>query len=322
MESTSNNPITALCGGLGGARLALALGNLAAETTFITNVGDDWQVGGLLVCPDTDAIIYALAGLFDEDRGWGVRDDAFPGPREGEPPWFGLGVRDRQHHELRHELLVSGFDLSQATAKIVGELSISAQVIPVTCDPNPTVVQTDHGRLAFQEWLVRDRAQPVVNGVVWPGAASAAPSCAVLARIETAAVVVISSSSPVASIEPSLQVPGLRSALMARKKAGGRTVVISPIVMGRLPKGQRDSHRAHARGVLMEAMAMTPDLAGVTEWISPWATTLIIDPVDASAAKALARSDLEVSIAPILDQDSNSRSELVSALINSTPRSA
>jgi|GEM_PF-4640730 len=322
LESISNNSITALCGGLGGARLALALGHLASETTFITNVGDDWRVGGLLVCPDTDAVIYALAGLFDEERGWGVRDDVFPGPRENEPPWFGLGVRDRQHHESRHALLLSGFDLSQATAKMVGELGISARVIPVTCDQNPTCIETDHGPLAFQEWLVRDRAQPLVTGVVWPGVATASPARDVLASIETAGVVVVSSSSPGASIEPSLRVPGVRDALIARKEAGGRTVVISPIVSGRLPVGLRDTHRAHARAVLMQAMGLTPDLAGIAEWISPWATALIIDPVDAFAAILLERADLKVSTAPILDQTAEDRAELVAAIFNSTPRSA
>jgi len=322
LESTSRSTITALCGGLGGARLALALGHVADETTFITNVGDDWRVGEFLVCPDTDAVVYALAGLFDEERGWGVRDDVFPGPRESEPPWFGLGVRDRQHHESRHELLLSGFDLSQATAKIAGELGISARVIPVTCDPNPTYIETDHGRLAFQEWLVRDRGQPRVTGVVWPEAAHAIPARDVLTSIQTAGVVVMSSSSPVASIEPSLQVHGVRDALIARKQAGGRTVAISPIVSGRLPAGPRDTHRAHARGVLMEAMGMSPDLTGVAEWVSPWATALIIDTVDALSASALGRTDLEVSMAPILDQTVEGRAELVAAIFKATPQSA
>ncbi|CAB4925527.1 unannotated protein [freshwater metagenome] len=321
LESLSSNSITALCGGLGGARLALALGQLAAEATFITNVGDDWSVGELLVCPDTDAVIYALAGLFDEDRGWGVRDDVFPGPRENEPPWFGLGVRDRQHHELRHELLLGGSDLADATATIVRGLGISARVIPVTGDPNPTCIDTSQGRLAFQEWLVRDRAQPQVTQVEWPGSAVAAPSRDVLMSIETAGVVVISSSSPVASIEPSLRVPGVREALIARKERGGRTVGISPIVSGHLAVGPRDTHRAHARETLMRAMGMTPDLAGIADWISPWASHMIIDPVDAFAAKVLERSDLEVSIAPILDQDAKSRAELVATVLSSTPRS-
>ncbi len=322
LASTSSNQITALCGGLGGARLALALGYLAAETTFITNVGDDWQVGEVLVCPDTDAVIYALAGLFDEDRGWGVRDDVFPGPRENEPPWFGLGVRDRQHHEFRHELLMGGSDLADATAIIVQRLGISARVIPVTCDLNSTSIDTSQGRLAFQEWLVRDRAQPQVTHVEWPGAAMSAPSRDVLTSIETSDVMVISSSSPVASIEPSLRVPGVREALIARKERGGRTVVISPIVSGHLPVGPRDTHRAHARETLMQAMGMTPDLAGIAEWVSPWASHVIIDPVDADSTKVLEHAGLKVSLAPILDQSIESRAELVAAVVSSTPRSA
>src|SRR5512147_1404085 len=128
--------ITALCGGLGGARLALALqaAGLESRTCFVTNVADDCEVGGLLVCPDTDAVLYALGGLFDDERGWGVRGDVFPACAEGADDWFHIGERDRRQHHARSALLASGLSLSAATAHLAKGLGVAARVLPASND--------------------------------------------------------------------------------------------------------------------------------------------------------------------------------------------
>ena len=89
--------VAVLAGGTGAARLARGLAGILppGRLSVITNTADDEEMWGLLVCPDTDAVLYRLAGLFNEDMGFGVRDETFRAlemlGRLGEPTWFGLG---------------------------------------------------------------------------------------------------------------------------------------------------------------------------------------------------------------------------------------
>jgi LPPG:FO 2-phospho-L-lactate transferase len=311
--------VTAISGGLGGARFALALKqeSLADRATFVTNVADDWLVDGLLVAPDTDAVLYALEGRFDEERGWGVLGDTFPtagtGTGSGSAPWFSLGELDRQRHVRRSALLGRGLTVSEATSVIAGEAGLAARVLPATDAARGTVVVTAEGSSAFQEWLVRDHAAPDVLDVRWPGA-DQPPSPGVLAAIHEADVVVLTSSSPVASLEPTLTLAGVRDALQTRSRGGRPTVLLSPVV-GSTPTTDRDRRRHHARAQLLAARGVAHEPAAVASLFADLVTHVVLDPADADRVGMLP-SGLEGVVAPIVAQDPTSRRLLVEACLS------
>jgi LPPG:FO 2-phospho-L-lactate transferase len=312
--------ITVLAGGLGGARLALALteAGWAGSATFVTTVADDWWVGELPVCPDTDAVLYALAGLFDEERGWGVRGDEFPGPGPGEPSWFGVGAADRRHHLARKRYLDAGAPLSGAVAALCRDLAVASTVLPVTDDPVRTRVRTGGRWVAFQEWLVRDHAPPVER-VDWAGLDRARPAPGVLAAVRDADLVVLGSSSPVASLLPILGVPGVGRALRARR---ARTVALSPVAVDRSVRTERDRHRAAARAALLAAQGRAHTPEAVAELLSPFAGGFVLDPADAGRAGRVAGYGVVPVLAPVVGIDPGERAALVEVLGELAARAA
>jgi LPPG:FO 2-phospho-L-lactate transferase len=311
--------VTALSGGLGGARFALALqqAGLDSAATFVTNVADDWVVDGMLVCPDTDAVVYALEGRFDEERGWGVRGDVFPVVGTGTASWFSLGTQDRTRHRRRTSLLEDGHSLASATAVIASEAGIATRVIPAAARPRGTVVVTPAGPCAFQEWLVRDHAQPLVTDVRWPDD-SDEPSAGVVEAIRDADVVVLTSSSPVASLEPSLGLVGVREELRARKAKGRPVTLVSPVV-GFAPRLERDQRRHHARAALLAARGVAHEPIAVARLYADLVTHLVLDPVDASLVDQVPAGVTGV-VAPVLDQRAAARAELVDACLGRSLR--
>jgi LPPG:FO 2-phospho-L-lactate transferase len=306
--------ITALCGGLGGARFALALqaAGAAARATLVTNVADDWTVDGLLVCPDTDAVLYALQGRYDEQRGWGILGDSFDGTGTSDAPWFSLGEQDRRHHQQRTSLLAQGLTLAEATARMSRDAGLSTSVVPATNSARGTIVTTENGTCAFQEWLVRDHAQPAVSDVGWPEG-SDEPAPGVLRAIREADVVVLTSSSPVASLEPTVTLRGVRDELRARRDSGLANVLVSPVVSS--PPGlERDRRRHHARAALLAARGVAHDPIAVSGLFTDFLTHLVLDPADHRLVDDV-DPPLGAVVAPILAQDAVSRRRLVEACV-------
>jgi LPPG:FO 2-phospho-L-lactate transferase len=291
----SRPTVAVLSGGLGGARLARALvaEGIDDRTSFVTNVGDDLEVDGLLVCPDTDAVLYALVGCFDVDRGWGVRDDTFTA--DGEFPWFHVGERDRGYQAARAELLGRGVSLGRAVRRVAEELGVRATLAPVTDSPVRTFVTTERGTVAWQEWLVRDGAWPEPCSVDYRGAASAAASAVALGAIRDADVLLIAPSSPVASIAPILAIPGVVDAIASRYRPA---IAISPHVARRPPTARRDIDRARVRGALLRAKGVAHEPAAIAAWYRDIAGVFVLDPIDTSEAPAVAAVGLEVVVAP------------------------
>lgn len=287
--------VAVLCGGLGGARVALALQALGLEDSacFVTNVGDDLAVDGLLVCPDTDAVLYALAGCFDEERGWGVRGDTF-GPRGSEDlPWFHVGTKDRRHHAARAALLSDGLLLGEATRRLAESLGVRAAVVPVADVPVRTRIRTLDRVLPWQEWLVREQGEPEPRGVEYAGAERAIASPMALDAIRGAELVLVAPSSPVASIAPILAVPGVADAL-----ATARVVVLSPVVARRPPVLERDIRRHRVRAALLRTVGVAHDPVGVAGWYRALSPTFVLDPADAQDAPAVAALGIEARVAP------------------------
>jgi LPPG:FO 2-phospho-L-lactate transferase len=229
--------VVALSGGVGGARLLRGLARALPDDalTAIVNTGDDFEHWGLHVSPDVDTVMYALAGLAHEERGWGLATETFSvleGMRRyGEDDWFALGDRDLATHLARTRGLARGETLTAITARLCAAVGVRARVLPMSDDPCRTMIDTaEHGTLPFQTWFVRHRAEPPALRVAFEGNARATP--AVIDALERAEVVVVGPSNPYVSIDPILSLPGVRAAISARP-----VVAVSPIVGGRAVKG-------------------------------------------------------------------------------------
>src|SRR5262245_29530349 len=208
-----------LSGGVGGARFARGLLDVLdpADVTVIVNVGDDLEVFGLHVSPDVDTVLYTLAGLADEDRGWGRAGGTWTAldsaAQLGADAWFRLGDRDLGLHLARAETLGRGEPLSMATAALARAVGIEAVILPATDDRLRTHVITPAGDLAFQEWFVRRGHRDDVDGVRFEGAENARPASGVLEALDAADIIMIGPSNPYVSIGPILAVQELRHSL-------------------------------------------------------------------------------------------------------------
>lgn len=225
-----------LAGGTGGAALAAGLQSVAPgdRLTVIANTADDDEFWGLLVCPDIDAVIYRLAGVFNEQAGYGVKDDTFHTldamSRIGEDAWFRIGDRDIATHLVRAGLLDRGCTLTEATRELSRRFGITAEVLPMSDAKVRTRFTTDAGELSFQEYYVRERLAPRLRSVAFAGLEDARPTEEVLAALGAADAVVIGPSNPLISIGPIL-------ALVRGHLDRERTVAVTPIVAGAALKG-------------------------------------------------------------------------------------
>jgi LPPG:FO 2-phospho-L-lactate transferase len=243
--------VALLAGGLGGSRFARALAETLdpGDVTVVGNVGDDLEVAGLHVSPDLDTILYTLAGVLDEERGWGRAGEtwhAHEAARElGAETWFQLGDRDLGLHVARTERLRSGAPLSAVTAALARAFAVETTLLPATDDRLRTWIATAAGELPFQEWFVRRGHRDDVDGVRFEGAESARPAPGVLPALEGADVIAIAPSNPFVSIGPILAVARIREALERRRVPA---VAVSPLIGGRTVRGPADRMLARLAG--------------------------------------------------------------------------
>ncbi|MDH4353380.1 MAG: 2-phospho-L-lactate transferase [Actinomycetota bacterium] len=249
--------ITALAGGIGGARFLRGLlahlerdGRETADVTVIGNTADDITLFGLRVCPDLDTVMYTLGGGIHEDQGWGRADETFTVGAELRaydvpPDWFTLGDRDFATHIVRTQMLRSGWPLSDVTAALCTRWQPGVRLLPMSDDQVETHVVVDDadgegGRRAlhFQEWWVRHHATLPAREFVFLGADVATPGPEVVDALRDADVVLLPPSNPVVSIGPILAVPGVREALVATTAP---VVGVSPIVGNSVVRGMADA---------------------------------------------------------------------------------
>jgi LPPG:FO 2-phospho-L-lactate transferase len=204
------------------------------DLTVIANTADDDEFWGLLVSPDVDAVIYRLAGVFNEETGYGVKDDSFHVlealGRLGEPTWFRIGDKDFATHMVRAEMLRRGSTLTECAMALCGRFAIDTEVLPMTNEPVRTRFVTAEGELSFQEYFVRERLRPALSAIRFEGIEAAQPTAEVVSALAEADLVIIGPSNPLISVDPILRVVG---AHMPRE----RTVAITPIVAGTALKG-------------------------------------------------------------------------------------
>ena len=284
--------IVALSGGIGGAKLALGLATVLphGELTVIANTGDDFTHLGLEISPDIDTLLYTLAGLDNPALGWGRRDETWSAMETlaalGGPDWFRLGDRDLALHLWRTAALRAGAPLSRVTADLAARLQIATRILPAADAPVRTMLRTDQGWLAFQEYFVHRGCAPVLHELRFDGADAAAPAPGVVAAIAAARAVVICPSNPFISLGPILAVPGIRDALAATTAP---VIAVSPILAGRAVKGPTAKMMAEL-GLPVSARAVAEHYGGLLD-------VFVAEPEDAPTL-----TDLPVRVisAPIL----------------------
>jgi LPPG:FO 2-phospho-L-lactate transferase len=295
--------VVLLAGGLGGARLAPALARVLGRghLTVVANVGDDLEWMGLRVCPDLDSIVYALAGEWDRDRGWGRRGETFR-VRAGlaaldAPAWFGVGDADLSLHLARTRLLESGASLTKATRTLSRRLGVrGVAVVPASDAWARTRFSTRDGRrLGFQEWYVRERARPRIRRTFL---SRAAPSAAALAALRRADALVLGPSNPVTSIGAILALRGLAAAARQVRLR----VAISPAVRRRTAWTSTVAHHARARRRVLEAIGARDRAASIAARYSNLVDGFVVDRSDREEADAIRRLGLQVEVADLLDE--------------------
>ena len=281
--------ITALAGGVGAARFLTGLLKIVKEddVSVIVNTGDDIEMFGLHISPDIDIVAYTLAGIVDEEKGWGIKGDTFQAlemlKKLGLETWFALGDRDFATHIFRTDLLKKGFTLSQATDEICHGLGLKVKLLPMTNDKFETRIKIEEGSIHFEEYFVKRRSSEKVLGVEFVGAESAKPSPKVIDSILNADVVIICPSNPIVSIGTILSVNGIRDAL---RKTSARVVGISPIVAGAPIKGPADK--------IMRGLGFEVSAFGVAKLYSDFLDTFVIDNLDAAEKSRIENLGIQV----------------------------
>lgn len=265
-----------LSGGTGTPKLLVGLKHVfkEEELRIIVNTAEDVRVSGNLVCPDIDSVIYALAGLIDEDKWWGIRDDSFRTHTalkrlNHEEPLM-IGDSDRATHIIRSAMLMRGKSLTEATSLLARRFGINAKIkiLPMTDEPASvsTKILTPEGELLhFQDFWVSKRGEPEVLDVSFVGIEEVKPSEDVMNVLssESEEVVIIGPSNPITSIGPILNLGGIRQ-LLKRKKI----VAISPIVGNKPISGPA--------GKLMQAKGFEVSPYGVFKCYEDFLDVLVI----------------------------------------------
>jgi LPPG:FO 2-phospho-L-lactate transferase len=299
--------VVCLSGGVGGARFLRGLVDVLdpRDLTIVGNVGDDVEVLGLHVSPDLDSILYALAGLADEERGWGRAGETWnalgSAAALGGEAWFRLGDLDIGLHLVRTQALHAGEPLSAVTARLTGAAGLDVTLLPATDDALRTWLATPAGTFAFQEWFVARGHRDEVDALEYRGAEAAVPAPGVLDALAAADVILVAPSNPYVSIAPILAVGSIRAALAARRVPA---VAVSPLVGGRAVKGPADRMLARLAGGTSPAH-VAACYAGLID-------ALVIDESDADGAGAL---DVRPIVTQTLMTDADARRRLAEAAL-------
>jgi LPPG:FO 2-phospho-L-lactate transferase len=300
--------VLALCGGIGGAKLALGLARALGpgELTILVNTGDDFEHLGLRISPDIDTVLYTLGGVADPERGWGRADETWnfmSAVRQlGGETWFQLGDRDLAMHVERTRYLRAGGILTDFVEQAAHRLGIEARILPMTDEDVRTIVETDEGTLEFQQYFVEHRCQPKVRSLWFAGASRTRMSATVHRAIfDATRAIVICPSNPYLSIEPILAIPGVRVALL---EAIAPIVAVSPIIGGAAVKGPTAKIMAEL-GTPVSNVSIAAHYHGLIDG-------LVIDSVDAGDAAAI---DEPVHATCTLMQDLSDRVRLASDVL-------
>jgi LPPG:FO 2-phospho-L-lactate transferase len=303
----------ALVGGVGGAKLALGLANILApgELTVVANTGDDFEHLGLAVSPDLDTVMYTLAGIANPTQGWGIADETWSFldamKRLGGDTWFRLGDHDLATHVLRTQRLRAGESLSSVTTGLCRSLGIRHALVPMSDQPVRTMVETDEGRLAFQDYFVRRRCAPAVRGFTFGGIDTAQASASfaqALAKLSLAGVI-IAPSNPFVSIGPILALSGVTARLSSLQVP---IVAVSPIIAGQAVKGPA--------GKMFRELGLEISALSVARHYGSLLNGLVVDDADAGLASAIRDLGIEPLVTKTVMQSRQDKVRLAHEVVD------
>ncbi|MGI0087478.1 MAG: 2-phospho-L-lactate transferase [Nitrosotalea sp.] len=279
--------ITILAGGTGSVKLVRGIVSQTRDLSVISNVGDNYWLYGLYICPDIDTMLYGLGDILDTERGWGIKKDTFGFLRQmemlGEETWFKIGDRDAAIHLLRTNMLKNGKNLSDITEWMCQKFAVDTKIIPVTDNSVETRIVTNKGELHLQEFWVKYKGQDKVDGIKYLGADKARANPAAVNAIHDSKLVIIAPGNPLTSIGPILSIKGIRKELAKSKK---KVVVVSPLVGNTAISGPAAKY--------MEAAGIEVSVYGLAKMYSEVASHMVIDSADRLYTRKIENLDMKV----------------------------
>lgn len=300
--------VTILAGGTGSVKLVRGLASQGLDLNVVCNVGDNYWLYGMYVCPDIDTIIYGLADLLDYDRGWGIKNDTFNFLRQmevfGEETWFRIGDRDAATHLIRTNMLKNGKNLSDITEWMCEKFAVTVKIIPVTDNSVETRITTSKGELHLQEFWVKHRGKDKVEGIQYIGADKARPNPQAVNAIHDSDLVILAPGNPLTSIGPMLQIKGIRKELSKMKK---KVVAISPLIGDKAISGPAAQY--------MEAAGIDVNAYGLAKMYSDVCSNIVIDTKDKSIAKKIQNLDMKIYDTKITMKNQQAEDALASFIV-------
>jgi len=297
--------IVALAGGVGGAKLAHGLAQILKpeELTIIVNTGDDFEHYGLTICPDLDTVCYTLAGLANPETGWGRVNESWNAfenfSKLGGLDWFRLGDQDLGTHLERTRRLKEGDSLSQITKDFCKAWGIEHTVLPMSDQPVRTIVDTDEGELAFQEYFVHRRCEPRVKGFRFEGVDRAEAVSGAKEALQFADAVIICPSNPWVSIDPILKVIPIKEKPI---------YAVSPIIGGETVKGPAAK--------MYRELGIEPSAFAVANHYHGLATGFVLDTIDAQLIESVRGLNMQVHVTNTLMKGHEYRRQLASDVLD------
>lgn len=300
--------ITILAGGSGSVKMVRGFASQRTDINVVTNVGDNYWLYGMYICPDIDTITYGLADLLDHDKGWGIKKDTFGFLRQmeifGEETWFRIGDRDTATHLTRTNMLKNGKSLSYITKWMCEKLSIEIKIVPVTDNTIETRIITDRGDLHLQEFWVKHRGLDEVKGIEYQGAEKVRPNPDAMNAIHDSNLIVIAPGNPLTSIGPMLAIKGIRKELAKKKN---KVVAISPIIGNSAISGPT--------GKYMEAAGIEVSALGVAKMYADVCSNIIIDTKDRMLTKKIESLNINVHDTKIRMTNKQSEDALAASIL-------
>ena len=297
--------ITVLAGGVGASRFLQGLVQVMSpsEITVISNTGDDVEMFGLHVSPDTDIVIYALAGAVNPETGWGLSGDTFTVvdqlQRFGYERWFNLGDKDVAMAMHRTKLLREGMPMHEIVAGLVRDWGLACTILPMSNDPIATRIFGPDGEVPFQDYMVKMRTDLEVRSIAFAGASQSKPAPGVVEALHDAEAIILAPSNPLVSIGPILAVPGLREALTTSR---ARRIAISPIIAGQVVKGPAAK--------MLASLGHEVSAVGVAEIYRGLVDVMVIDEQDRALAPRVRGLGMECVVTDTMMTSHERKAEL------------
>jgi LPPG:FO 2-phospho-L-lactate transferase len=308
----SNSPkkVVALAGGVGGAKLAYGLAQIVPpeNLTIIVNTGDDFEHLSLHISPDLDTVMYTLANIANPVTGWGLRDESWTMmsalARYGGPTWFQLGDRDLATHLLRTQWLREGYPYNWVTRELCRRLGVRCTVLPMSEQPVRTIIQSDEGELAFQEYFVKKQCKPVTRRIRFEGIENAQAGKEVIYALRHADIIVFCPSNPLVSLDPILALPNLRRIVAATRVP---KIGVSPIIKGEALKGPAAK--------MMTELGLEVSPAGVAHHLRDVLNGFVIDHLDESYQDVITDMGLRTLVTGTIMNNNEARVKLAKEIL-------